>query len=340
MNALFKQKSTLLFFFACLGLAACNQKSSSHDVTHDHEGMEHGHEHIYACPMHPDIQGHEGEKCSKCGMPLEHMDEVPVAGNYQMEMKISSTKLEAGKSATLSFTPKNKDKAGAVVPLDVEHDKKIHLIAVSEDLNWFDHIHPTYQSSGSYDIKVLAKGEKFTARFEDETRFDEGGNYVLFADYKPTGSTHQLERIPVSVEGTPFKTKKFTTHKATAMVDGYEVSLVPEGGKFVNEGTMHISGIIKKDGKEVTTDQFENYLGAKAHVVMITEDTQDYLHVHPEVVNNRLDLHTTFCKTGVFRAWLQFKTNGQVHTADFTIIVEKGMAPHSEHGHNEKEHSH
>lgn len=25
----------------------------------------------YACPMHPDVTGKEGDKCSKCGMKLE-----------------------------------------------------------------------------------------------------------------------------------------------------------------------------------------------------------------------------------------------------------------------------
>lgn len=25
---------------------------------------------VYACPMHPEITGKEGEKCSKCGMAL------------------------------------------------------------------------------------------------------------------------------------------------------------------------------------------------------------------------------------------------------------------------------
>ncbi len=26
---------------------------------------------VYACPMHPDITGKEGDSCSKCGMKLE-----------------------------------------------------------------------------------------------------------------------------------------------------------------------------------------------------------------------------------------------------------------------------
>jgi hypothetical protein len=28
---------------------------------------------VYACPMHPDITGKEGDTCSKCGMALEKL---------------------------------------------------------------------------------------------------------------------------------------------------------------------------------------------------------------------------------------------------------------------------
>ena len=29
----------------------------------------------YACPMHPEVTGKDGDKCSKCGMKLEAMKE-------------------------------------------------------------------------------------------------------------------------------------------------------------------------------------------------------------------------------------------------------------------------
>lgn len=29
----------------------------------------------YACPMHPEVTGKEGDKCSKCGMKLEPVEE-------------------------------------------------------------------------------------------------------------------------------------------------------------------------------------------------------------------------------------------------------------------------
>jgi hypothetical protein len=80
------------------------------------------------------------------------MDEAPAKGNFQMQFTSSPQSIEAGKAATLSFTPKNKDNANAAVPLEVEHEKKIHLIVVSEDLSWFSHIHPEYQTDGSFTV--------------------------------------------------------------------------------------------------------------------------------------------------------------------------------------------
>ena len=29
---------------------------------------------VFACPMHPEITGKEGDKCSKCGMALVHKE--------------------------------------------------------------------------------------------------------------------------------------------------------------------------------------------------------------------------------------------------------------------------
>ena len=32
------------------------------------------HVHVFACPMHSEITGKEGDKCPKCGMALVHKD--------------------------------------------------------------------------------------------------------------------------------------------------------------------------------------------------------------------------------------------------------------------------
>lgn len=290
----------------------------------------------YKCPMHPEVIGKEGDTCPKCGMKLMKAHEEKDAGQYKMEFK-AEPKVEAGKSATLSFTPTLVGREQDSVPLDIQHDKKIHLIVVSKDLAYFDHIHPQKQANGSYEIKVLSKGEKYSkAKFQNETHFDQGGEYVLFADYLPTGASHQLDRIELNVAGSSYRPQQFTKEKLAATADGYEVSLQPKDGKLASGSLMHIAAIIKKNGKEISADQFENYLSAKAHVVVISEDTKSYLHVHPNVTNGRLDLHTTFEKPGTFRGWLQFQTNGEVHTADFVLNVAQGAGSKSvepEHHH-------
>lgn len=63
-------------------LTSCNEKNKDtgtnnsetmhHDSTmvgHDSKTMESDSK-MYACPMHPEVTGKKGDKCSKCGMDL------------------------------------------------------------------------------------------------------------------------------------------------------------------------------------------------------------------------------------------------------------------------------
>ena len=312
MKPLFKQYILPLIVLTA-GTIACNSSKHEGTTTETSAGTEaHGgedHVHTYACPMHPEMQGHEGEKCNKCGMPLEHMDHVPVAGNYMMEIKPSTDLIKAGVAVDLSLTPKNKDNMNLPVPLDVEHEKKIHLIAVSEDLSWFDHIHPEYQSDGSYLVK--------------ET-FPNGGKYLLYADYKPTGSTHQLEKTEIQVEGKTMVSANYKEIKASATSGTYTVTLKPDGGRFLSNQEIHFDGQFAKGGKRFDVNGLQSYLGAKGHMVGIQTSSKTYVHLHPEVENDILHFHATFAEAGMYRAWLQFIADDQLHTVDFTIMVEQG----------------
>ena len=81
-----------------------------------------------------------------------------------------------------------------------------------------------------------------------------------------------------------------------------------------------------KNGKEIDATTLEDYLGAKAHMVVISLEDKEYLHVHPDVANGKFDLHTTFKKPGIYRGWIQFQAEGTVHTIDFTMNVTAGSA--------------
>ena len=284
---------------------------------------EHNGTHTYACPMHPEVTGKEGDMCPKCGMKLEHNDSAGKSNGktYLMNFKATPATLEAGKAAQLSFTPGVKSSEGELVPLDLHHERKIHLIVVSKDLSYFEHIHPDYQASGSYDIAVLPNGKDYSAGAnKNETRFVKGGEYLLFADYAPTGGSPQLEKIDLTVGGTPYTPATYSTPKLSSTVDGYTLDLVPEGGFEVGKLT-HIQGVLKKGGKTMDASTLENYLGAKAHMVVVGLADKNYLHVHPEVTDGKFDLHTTFEKAGIYRGWVQFQADGKVHTTDYVIAV-------------------
>ncbi len=300
---------------------AVNTTSTADADGHDHE---HSGEHTYACPMHPEVTGKEGEMCPKCGMKLEHNDNAGKSNGktYLMKFKSSPAKVEAGKAALLSFTPGVKGAEGELVPLDLHHERKIHLIVVSKDLSYFEHIHPDYQASGSYDVAVLPGNKDYSAGAnKNETHFAKGGEYLLFADYAPTGGSPQLEKVNLTVGGTPYTPVTYSSPKLSATVDGYTLDLVPEGGQLSVGKLAHIQGVLKKGGKEVDASTLENYLGAKAHMVVVGLDDKNYLHVHPEVTDGKFDLHTTFEKAGIYRGWVQFQADGKVRTTDYVIVV-------------------
>lgn len=295
--------SSSLVFTACSGNTS--NKHSMSDSTH----TEAGHHHTYACPMHPDVTGKEGDTCPKCGMKLEPTDSKNAsnANGHFMDLSVTPSVVNPGQEVMLSLTPKIIGNEKEKVALDVEHEKKIHLILVNEDLSWFEHIHPEYNNDGSY--KVPAK-------------FPAGGKYMLFADYKPTGGKHTLDKLTLNVTGNTPAPATYKADKLTGDAgDGFTVTLAPTRGKFITGVPMQMTGVVKLNGRGIDVNTLENYLGAKAHMVVVSLEDKEYLHVHPSVKDGKFDLHTTFQNPGLYRGWIQFQSKGKVYTADFVITI-------------------
>lgn len=243
------------------------------------------------------------------------------ANEYYLQFSTTPQTLDAGNEVNISFTPKLKGSENEAVPLETMHDHKIHLVLVSYDLSYYQHLHPEYNADGSYSIKTLVKN---------------GGKYVLFADYMPAGGNNQIERFEMIANGNEREAKSYNKENLTAMVDGYKVELISENGKFVTNETTHIGAVISKNGKEINANDLETLMSAKGHMVMISADTKMYIHVHPEVEDNKLDLHAFFDNPGIYRAFFQFQTDGKIHLAEFVVNVEQGSSakPKEEDGHH------
>jgi hypothetical protein len=271
----------------------------------------HQHQHSaasYACPMHPEVKGDQGERCSKCGMQLQPIINK-LQDAYDVTISTDPAQITAAEPGRLKV---NITLNGLNVPLQVSHEMKLHMMIVSEDLTWFDHIHPQEQSDGSFLVT--------------ET-FPNGGKYLVYADFKPEKGAQTVARNLIQVEGKERPSLEALKEKLTAQIDGFVVTLV-NGKDFRTNESQAVQVVIQKDGVQIPSSQIDDYLGAKAHIVLIGQTDKQFLHIHP-MQDNRFPIYaeTVIEKPGLYRMWVQFQIALQIHVADFTINVAQTNLP-------------
>lgn len=326
MKLNFKHPLLLAGLTAIFSFNACNPSGQPDETKASTDSMRttKHHDNTYVCPMHPEITGKKGDDCSKCGMSLEPSATDESAEKHKLNFRTSTEEIFENKPVDLIFTPENLNKKEESVALEVVHEKKIHLIITSEDLSWFDHIHPEYQADGSYKVAESFPG---------------GGKYFLFADYKPVNGKSMVEKIEINVKGKKAKKVEYSAANINCTTDGYDVKFI-NGNEMQSGIESHILIQIEKNKKPIDKKELELYLGANAHIVMIGLDEKQYLHVHPEADDFPIHAHTIIKKPGIYRMWVQFQTHGKIHTANFVVNVKEGKGNassphhHEEHGVN------
>ncbi|MDZ5610196.1 hypothetical protein U2I54_24990, partial [Bacillus pseudomycoides] len=192
---------------------------------------------------------------------------------------------------------------------DINHEKKMHLIVVSKDLSYFNHIHPTYDGNGKFNVDVS---------------FPKGGEYKLISDFIPKGGSQTTKTHTIKVEGTEQKVEPLQADKTLVkVVDGKEITLSHDGELKPNQEIMLKFNIKDATTKKPITD-LETYLGAIGHVVILSEDTEKYLHVHPadtKTMGPEAMFHTEFPTSGTYKIWGQFQHNGKVFAVPYVITI-------------------
>lgn len=226
-------------------------------------------------------------------------------GGYTMVL--GDRELPAGQATAAAFRIVGPD-GQALTAYDRSHDEDLHLIAVRRDMSGFQHVHPELGSDGTWSTPLaLAPGD-----------------WRLFADFDPAGSDEAVTLGADLVVGGNYAPQPLPEASATAVVDGYTVTL---DGALVPGQEAELTLSVTRDGEPVT--DLQPYLAAYGHLVALRDGDLAYLHVHPggEPGDGRtlpgpdITFYASVPSAGDYRLFLDFKHDGVVRTAELTATT-------------------
>jgi len=274
----------------------------------------------YFCPMHPDIVTRAAGACPRCGMTLTPADPFD-AREFLVDLTSTPAAPRAGAKTRVRLTVREPATHAVVRDLVEVHEKPYHLFVVSQDLEHYDHLHPSRQTDGSYAIDITLPRPGF---------------YKLYSDFLPLGGLPQVVQTSLATAG--FRGTLASQH----------ARLIPGGARAREAGGMRVTLTLPPDGLVAGRDEalryhiadavtgapiadLEPYLAAFGHTLVLSEDTIHYVHAHPveSLPDGRLpaaggpDLtfKAMLPKPGRYRLWTQLKRRGVVSTVSFTVAA-------------------
>lgn len=254
------------------------------------------------------------------------------SGTFTAELKTNPAEVKAGEKFELSFIVKN-PKGETVKDLQIVHEKPLHLLIVSEDLAEFYHEHPEPQADGTYKVP-------FT--------FPNGGNFKLYADFTPKDSKQMVKSFNLKVTGNERKLEQLKAdEKFEKTVDDLFVTMKSDGVIASGKDTTLNFQVFDAKTKKPVTD-LQNYLGEKAHFVVISQNLQDFVHAHPKSHDTAKGEHSHgdkahsdnklagadaesivstqlgFPQPGLYKIFAQFQRNNKIITVPFVVDVKVG----------------
>lgn len=228
----------------------------------------------------------------------------PLYGEYQLHVVAESATIEPGEPVSLTCSLVDPHGA-AVSDLEVVHEKKLHLIIVRAGLDVFTHLYPQVTADGSFSTTLV---------------FPVAGTYFLYADVKPKGGGAVTVMTELQVQGEAPVALPLEPHvpgRILASTIGADIGLEKVSG--AHRISFALCG---PDGSPVT--DLEPYLGAKGHLVIISEDGKQYVRIHPVDGGNATEVifEANFPGQGLYKAWGQFQRAGQVHELPFAVRIE------------------
>src|SRR5262245_46992126 len=139
----------------------------------------------WGCPMHPDYTMDLAGKCPRCGMDLVRAAPFDVR-DYRLDFRTIPAVVEPGQKTRLLFRIFHPGSGEAIKKHEVVHERQCHLFVISQDMEFFQRIHPEEQPDGTWSIEVT---------------LPKAGYYKVLSDFMPGGGAPQFIARPLVTAG-------------------------------------------------------------------------------------------------------------------------------------------
>jgi len=290
----------------------------------------------WVCPMHGDYTLDVPGKCPRCGMDLVRAAPFDVR-DYRLDFRTIPAVVKPGQKAKLLFRISHPGSGEAIKKFEVVHERQYHLFLISQDMEYFQHIHPEEQADGTWSIDVT---------------LPKAGYYKVLSDFMPSGGASQFIARPLVTAGYAGDLEGDSAHLvpdavSSKTVDGMTATLAYDPATFSSGVYGHLNFHLTDAASGQPINDLQTYLGAFGHTLIMSEDMVDYVHSHPLDILAKADddggppqfliapgadleklrggpdvtFEGLMPKPGRYRAWTQFRRNDKIYTFAFTFNV-------------------
>lgn len=266
------------------------------------------------------------------------------------------TMMIAGAATNLKVEVSNPDSPDPIHHFHPMHEKKMHLILISEDLESFAHLHPEQLSEhlGIFGVN-LNQATQDPYNLDAAKAVQKPGTYYLFAESMPMGYSMTTLPMDFTATGGMVSLRKplildpvFSDNIVYKKMNNYEVKLQVKTYPHCDTFSVLIEVELKywdslRDSYLDILD-LQPWLNSFAHIIMVSEQgrtaqEKNFTHLHavwpltddPETergpyLRMASDNHSPLTE-GIFKIWLQFKHHDQVQTIPFVIEIKAPPPP-------------